>query len=110
VFIALVGTLHLYTDTDDQKFLREAMNILDHAGYSVAMYNVHGATVYDERMKTWNSYVMFNTLTGYAVVIFCSIKIRKFIQSAAMSSKTKRLNADMDKVLFSLVSFEFAKF
>jgi hypothetical protein len=27
-----------------------------------------------------------------------------------MSSKTKRLNADMDKVLFSLVSFEFAKF
>lgn len=101
----MAGTLHLYTDTDDHKFLREAMNILDHAGYSVKSYNVHGATVYDERMKTWNSYVMFNTLTGYAVVILCSVKIRKFIQKAAMSNKTKRLNADMDKVLLSLVSY-----
>lgn len=49
---------------------------------------------------------MLIMLTAYFIVVFSALKIRKLIRNAAMSKFTRRLNADMDKTLIALVSFQ----
>jgi hypothetical protein len=50
---------------------------------------------------------MFHSITGYIIIIYCSIKIRNLLRTRniQMSAITKRLNQDIDRLLFAFVRF-----
>lgn len=61
------------------------------------------------RFQIYNNYLTVIVFVSYLIVIYCAVIIRSYLKTACISSKTKRLNADMDKVLITLVRLIFIK-
>ncbi|KAI6224074.1 hypothetical protein M3Y95_00844800 [Aphelenchoides besseyi] len=100
IFVHYYYAIHIYPMTIqmNSKFLNDSMVILDHYGYHLQPSEVYGG-VTSSNVLTWRIYA---SIFSYLLIIACAVSVRRRLRVKMFSSITRRLNAQLDKMLATL--------